>query len=150
MYVATLTLFVFLFQSDILDVNQIFKDLGTMVYEQGEMIGKWRLYNSSVSVNQLKSHLNCLSKITVKKQQCERILPDKHVSAIYNYNYPVSETFTWHVFPVTDFCLITSTFEHRTAVIQYVFLFGRQNSDDLFGGCVLLHGLYTSSSTSVK
>ena len=40
MYVATLTLFVFLFQSDILDVNQIFKDLGTMVYEQGEMIGK--------------------------------------------------------------------------------------------------------------
>ena len=57
MYVATLTLFVFLFQSDILDVNQIFKDLGTMVYEQGEMIGKWRLYNISVSVNQLKSHI---------------------------------------------------------------------------------------------
>ena len=56
MYVATLTLFVFLFQSDILDVNQIFKDLGTMVYEQGEMIGKRRLYNSSVSVNHLKSH----------------------------------------------------------------------------------------------
>ena len=46
MYVATLTLFVFLFQSDILDVNQIFKDLGTMVYEQGEMIGKCKgFYN---------------------------------------------------------------------------------------------------------
>lgn len=28
------------FQSDILDVNTIFKDLGQMVYEQGEMIGK--------------------------------------------------------------------------------------------------------------
>ncbi len=28
------------FQSDIMDVNQIFKDLGMLVHEQGEMIGK--------------------------------------------------------------------------------------------------------------
>ena len=27
-------------QSDIMDVNQIFKDLGMLVHEQGEMIGK--------------------------------------------------------------------------------------------------------------
>ena len=30
----------FLSQSDILDVNQIFKDLATMVHEQGDIIGK--------------------------------------------------------------------------------------------------------------
>ena len=28
------------FQSDIYDVNQIFKDLGMLVHEQGEVIGK--------------------------------------------------------------------------------------------------------------
>ena len=28
-------------QSDILDVNEIFKELGTMVYEQGDMIGMY-------------------------------------------------------------------------------------------------------------
>lgn len=29
-----------LFQSDITDVNDIFKDLGMMVHDQGDMIGK--------------------------------------------------------------------------------------------------------------
>lgn len=29
-----------LFQSDILDVNQIFKDLAVMIHDQGEMIGE--------------------------------------------------------------------------------------------------------------
>mgnify|MGYP000286006809 CR=1 FL=1 len=28
------------FQSDIMDVNQIFKDLGMLVHEQGETLGK--------------------------------------------------------------------------------------------------------------
>ena len=27
-------------QGDILDINEIFRDLGTMVYDQGEVIGK--------------------------------------------------------------------------------------------------------------
>ena len=31
--------FTLFFQSDILDVNEIFKDLGTMIQEQGETIG---------------------------------------------------------------------------------------------------------------
>lgn len=30
-----------LFQSDIMDVNQIFKDLAVMIHDQGEMIGEW-------------------------------------------------------------------------------------------------------------
>ncbi len=30
----------FVFQHDILDVNDIFRDLGTMVHEQGDMIGE--------------------------------------------------------------------------------------------------------------
>ena len=34
-----------LLQSDIVDVNQIFTELGTMVHEQGEMIGEC-VYNS--------------------------------------------------------------------------------------------------------
>ena len=29
-----------LFQSDIMDVNQIFKDLAVMIHDQGEMIGE--------------------------------------------------------------------------------------------------------------
>ena len=29
-----------LFQADIMDVNQIFKDLGMLVHEQGEVLGK--------------------------------------------------------------------------------------------------------------
>lgn len=28
------------FQSDIMDVNQIFKDLAVMIHDQGEMIGE--------------------------------------------------------------------------------------------------------------
>lgn len=32
----------FFFQSDITDINEIFRDLGMMVYEQGDMIGKIR------------------------------------------------------------------------------------------------------------
>jgi len=31
------------FQADIVDVNMIFKDLGTMVHEQGEMIGEYEI-----------------------------------------------------------------------------------------------------------
>ena len=31
---------VFFKQNDIMDVNEIFRDLGTMIHEQGEMIGK--------------------------------------------------------------------------------------------------------------
>ena len=38
----------FLLQSDIVDVNQIFKDLGTMVHEQGEMIGKLAFLKNGV------------------------------------------------------------------------------------------------------
>ena len=30
----------FRLQGDILDINEIFRDLATMVYEQGEMVGK--------------------------------------------------------------------------------------------------------------
>lgn len=30
-----------LFQSDIMDVNQIFKDLAVMIHDQGDMIGEW-------------------------------------------------------------------------------------------------------------
>ncbi len=30
------------FQSDITDINEIFRDLGMMVHEQGDMIGKIR------------------------------------------------------------------------------------------------------------
>ena len=30
----------FKFQSDIIDINEIFKDLATLVHEQGEQIGK--------------------------------------------------------------------------------------------------------------
>lgn len=30
-----------MFQSDILDVNQIFKDLAVMIHDQGDMIGKF-------------------------------------------------------------------------------------------------------------
>lgn len=30
----------FLFQSDITDINEIFKDLGMMVHEQGDLIGE--------------------------------------------------------------------------------------------------------------
>ena len=33
-------IFTFLFQSDITDVNQIFKDLAMLVHEQGDVIGK--------------------------------------------------------------------------------------------------------------
>ena len=35
------TYFLYLLQGDILDVNTIFKDLATMVHEQGDMIGKF-------------------------------------------------------------------------------------------------------------
>ena len=34
----------FHFQSDIMDVNQIFKDLGMLVHEQGEVIGKYIMH----------------------------------------------------------------------------------------------------------
>ena len=30
----------YLFKGDILDINEIFKDLATMVYEQGDMVGE--------------------------------------------------------------------------------------------------------------
>ena len=35
--------FIFSFQSDILDVNQIFKDLAVMIHDQGDMIGEFHL-----------------------------------------------------------------------------------------------------------
>lgn len=41
-YPPRLLLFFIFFQSDILDVNEIFKDLATLVNEQGETIGKKR------------------------------------------------------------------------------------------------------------
>ena len=38
-------------QSDIMDVNQIFKDLGMLVHEQGEVIGMCKLTNDVAIVN---------------------------------------------------------------------------------------------------
>ena len=43
MHVCTAKLCLYL-QSDIMDVNQIFKDLGMLVHEQGEVIGKGAKY----------------------------------------------------------------------------------------------------------
>ena len=34
----------FHFQSDIMDVNQIFKDLRMLIHEQGEVIGKYMMH----------------------------------------------------------------------------------------------------------
>lgn len=31
---------VFILQADIMDINEIFKDLGMMIHEQGDVIGK--------------------------------------------------------------------------------------------------------------
>jgi len=39
--VVYVRMIVFIFQADILDVNQIFRDLGMLVHEQGEVIGKF-------------------------------------------------------------------------------------------------------------
>ena len=41
-------------QSDILDVNQIFKDLAVLVHEQGEIIGAYRI------VKRLRHHFRCM------------------------------------------------------------------------------------------
>ena len=38
-------------QSDIMDVNQIFKDLGMLVHEQGEVIGMCKLTHDVAIVN---------------------------------------------------------------------------------------------------
>lgn len=39
------------FQADIMDVNQIFKDLAVMIHDQGEMIGKWENTHLSLILN---------------------------------------------------------------------------------------------------
>ena len=41
------------FQSDILDVNQIFKDLAVMIHDQGEMIGErhWTHHQGTMHIN---------------------------------------------------------------------------------------------------
>ncbi len=35
---------VFSCQTDVLDINELFRDLGTLVHEQGEVIGKMHMH----------------------------------------------------------------------------------------------------------
>lgn len=51
-------------QGDILDINEIFRDLATMVYEQGDLVGKKIILSSFGSVNFLSWYISLLGYIT--------------------------------------------------------------------------------------
>ena len=46
-----------------MDVNEIFRDLGTMIHEQGEMIGKKFTFSSTLKVVQISARNTKVYKI---------------------------------------------------------------------------------------